>query len=321
MKAITRSRYGTAEVLTVSESDTPTPAPNEVLIRVMATTVNRTDCAILTGKPWVMRLFTGLTKPRFSIPGTDFAGTVVSAGKDVDAFNPGDRVMGFDDMGLESHAHFMTLAINKPIAKIPASLSFEQAAASLEGAHYAVNFVNKVAIHGGQKVLVNGATGAIGSVIVQIAKYYEAEVTAVCPGEFVELVRSLGADQVIDYTREDFTHLSDKFDFIFDAVGKSTFGKCKHLLKDGGVYISSELGPWIQNPILALFTPLFGKKKVIFPVPSNIEGSMAMIIRMVNEGKFQPVIDRTYPMDQIAKAYEYVFLGKKIGNVIISMEN
>ncbi|MFN0158150.1 MAG: NAD(P)-dependent alcohol dehydrogenase [Bacteroidota bacterium] len=319
MKASTYTEYGPPDVLQLKEMATPSPKDNEVLIRVHATTVNRTDCAMLRAKPFIMRFGTGLFKPKEPILGTDFAGTVEAVGNKVSSFKIGEGIFGFDDTGLHSHAQYMTIREDKALATIPENTTFEQAAASLEGAHYAYNMINKVDLKSGHRVLVNGATGAIGSATVQLSKYYGAHVTAVCSTNNMELVRSIGADKVIDYAKEDFTKFNDKYDFIFDTVGKSTFAKCKPLLESGGVYISSDLGPMVQNPFLALVTPLIGGKKVIFPIPFDCARSVRLIKKLIEEGKFRPVIDREYPLEQIADAYRYVETGEKIGNVVITM--
>ena len=201
MKAIEYKKYGPPDVLQLNEVAKPYPGPDEVLIRVYAATVNRTDCARLRAQPFIMHFTTGLFKPRKSVPGTDFAGRVEAVGKEVKWLKPGDDVFGFDDNGLASQAQYMTFPAHKGIATIPSNLSYEEAAACLEGLHYAYNFINKVTLERGQKVLVNGATGAIGSAAVQLLKYFGARVTAVCSGENDELVRSLGADAVIDYKK------------------------------------------------------------------------------------------------------------------------
>jgi len=319
MKAAVYTKYGLPDVLTVKNVDKPVPKDNEVLIKVVAATVNRTDCAILTARPFIMRFVTGLFTPKKPIPGTDFAGLIEAVGKDVASFSVNDRVFGFDDSCLSSQAQYMTLAADKAMAVIPDQLSFEQAASCLEGAHYAYNITNKVTISPGQEVLVNGATGAIGIAALQLSKFYGAHVTAVCDNRGIELIKSLGADKVIDYTREDFTTKNDTYHFVFDAVGKSTFAKCKPLLKPGGIYVSTELGPWIQNPFLALITPFLGGRKVIFPVPFDIMRSINFIINLVIQNKFRPVLDKTYPLEKIADAYTYVLTGQKLGNVVITM--
>lgn len=321
MKAAFRDRYCNPEALTVREIEKPSPRENEILVRVHATTVNRTDCAVLTARPFIMRFFTGLFKPKFAIPGTDFAGEVVAVGQDVTKFAVGDRLFGFKDDGLPTQAEYLAVAEDRAIARIPATIDYHTAAASLEAAHYAYNFLNKVKLAAGQDVLVNGASGGIGSAMLQFLKHFGVRVTAVCNTKNVALIQKLGADTVIDYQKEDFTQIKDKFDFVFDAVGKSTFRKCKPLLKDKGIYISSELGPKAQNPFLALFTPLFGGKRVIFPLPVDIPRSIKFISDLLETGEFKPVIDRTYPLDKIAEAYAYVMTGEKTGNVVIEVRS
>ena len=321
MKAATYEKYGSPSVLTIQKIAKPVIKENEILIRVYATTVNRTDCAMLRAKPFIMRFFTGLLKPKNKILGTDFAGKIEAVGKSVISFKVGERVFGLDDSGLSSHSEYMTISADKALATIPAKFSYEAAAASLEGAHYAYNFINKVKIKPGQNVLVNGATGAIGSAAVQLLNYYGVNITAVCNTKNLELVKSLGAQRVIDYTVEDFTKITEKFSFIFDAVGKSTFSKCKPLLEPDGIYISSELGPMVQNPFLALITPLLGGKKVIFPIPHDCKQSVNMIRKLIEEGAFKAVIDKTFPLENIADAYLYVEKGEKTGNVIITLQD
>lgn len=328
MKAIVCTKYGSPEVLKVRTVDKPVPGADEVLVKVYATTVNRTDCAVLRAKPFISRLFTGLFKPNKSIPGTEFAGKIEAIGQNVKAFEADDKVFGFDDSGLCAHAQYMKISVNKAITTIPQNVPYEEASASCEGAHYAINFINKVEIKKGQKILVNGASGGIGSAMVQLLKYIGVYIVAVCNTKNIELVKSLGAKKVIDYTQEDFTKRNDKFDFVFDTVGKSTFAKCKPLLHAGGVYISSELGPNSQNIFFALTTPLLsmlrGKrvtKKVIFPYPRNVNKSLLYLKKLMAEGKFKAVIDRKYSFEEIPEAYHYVEKGKKTGNVVIRLED
>jgi len=319
MRAAFRDMYCPPEKLTVRDVDIPRHGPGQLLVRVGAATVNRTDCAILTGQPWVMHLVLGLRRPRLTTTGTDFAGRVEAVGSNVTRFKVGDRVMGFDDVGLQSHAEYLVISQDKPIIPVPPQLSDGQAAALCEGTHYAVNVLNKVDLRAGHQVLVNGASGAIGSSLVQLCKARGAQVTATCTAQTLDLVRSLGADEVIDHAAQDFTARTDRYQFVFDAVGKSSFFKCRHLLLPGGVFTSSELGEYLQNPLLALTTPLLGGKKVIFPVPSDIAASLELVRSLVEQGRFKPVIDRTYPLSEIASAFTYVASGKKVGNVIVTM--
>lgn len=294
----------------------PVPKDNELLIRVHATTVNRTDCGVLWGKPFVFRFFTGLFKPRETNAGTDFAGIVEKVGPKVTAFTPGQRVFGFYDNGCGSHSAYITFKESGNITTIPDNTSFEQAAATPEGGHYAWNFIRKAKMKTGDQVMVYGATGAIGSAAVQILKHIGATVTAVCNTKNVELIRSLGADKVVDYETEDFTKDELRYDHILDAVGKSSFGVCKKLLKPGGKYMSSELGPGNENIYLPLFTR-WSKKRVIFPFPDNIKGNILFLKKLLEEKKFNPVIDRSYPLEQIAAAFAYVNSGQKTGNVTL----
>jgi len=319
MKAMVNTQYGMPEVLHLEEIEKPIPNDNEVLVKVHATTVNRTDCAVLTGKPFIMRFFVGLFKPKHPIQGTDFAGEVEAIGKEVSQFKVGDNVFGFNDEGLSSHAQYLCINEEKAITTFPNKISFEHAAASIEGAHYAYNFINKVKIEEGQRIMVYGATGAIGSAMVQLLKQYNVHLTAVGNTKNMDLVKSLGPDKVIDYQTEDFTDTNERFDFVFDAVGKSTFGICKQLLKPKGVYISSELGPWAQNIFYSLITPLFGGKKVVFPLPIDPLKSLEYMAGLLEKDAFNAVIDRTHPLTELADAYRYVMTGQKTGNVVILM--
>lgn len=318
MRKAYRSKYGPPELFNIVEIEKPAPAANQLLVKVYATTVNRTDCVNLTGKPFIIRFFIGLFKPKLPTTGSDFAGIIEEVGSEVTHFKVGDKVWGFDDMGLSSHAEYLVIRQNKSILTIPKGFSFAEAAASAEAAHYAYNFINKVKLHARQKILVNGATGGIGSSVIQFLKYYNIEVTAVCSTSSIELIKSLGADKVIDYTQKDFTKEDATYDFVFDAVGKSSFYKCKRILKKGGAYISSELGPYAQNIYLPLVNFIMNKK-VIFPVPVDIKRSMTFIQELAEKQQFKPLIDRKYSLDEIKEAYKYVASGQKIGNVILKI--
>ena len=259
MKAAVRSKYGSPKVLSIQDLKIPTPKEDEVLIRVYASTVNRTDCHILSGLPLIMRFFTGLFKPKLATTGSDFAGHIVSAGKNVKSFKPGERVMGFEAaFGCGSHAEYFTTPESAAIITMPENITYEQAAACMEGASYALDVVNMVNPGAGQKALVIGATGAIGSSTVQFLKSRGAYITAVCSDENSELVKSLGADKIIDYKKDDFTNDTERYDFIFDSVAKSSFGKCRHLLKEKGIYTSSG---GVEDILPLLITPLLGGKR------------------------------------------------------------
>ena len=319
MKSSICKKYGPPEVLQVGEIEKPTPKKNEILVRVKATTVNRTDTALLTGYPLVMRLFAGLTKPKNPTLGTDFAGVIEEVGSEVKDFKIGDRVMGFHDEGAGSQAEYVAFSVKRGVVTIPENFTFEQAAASMEGVHYAYNFLKRVNIQAGHKILINGATGAIGSAALQMVKAIDGvHVTAVGNTKNIEMIKSLGADVVYDYLKEDFTQKGGQYHFVLDAVGKSEFGKCKPLLLPGGIYVSSELGPGAENLYLPLLTK-FSKKRLIFPFPLNIKRSLNYIKGLIEEGKFKPVIDRKYPLEQIAEAYTYTLTGEKTGNVILEI--
>ena len=315
MKAAVRHKYGTPEVLTIKDLEIPTPKEHEVLIKIYATTVNRTDCHVLRGKPFMMRAFTGLFKPRLASTGSDFAGQVVAVGRNVQSLEEGDKVMGFSGVfGCGSHTQYMTFPETKGIITMPDKLSYEEAAACLEGAVYAASGINTLRPKAGQKALVNGATGAIGSAQVQILKSYGVDVTAVCSSANIAIVQSLGADRVIDYATEDFTKGNDQYDIIFDAVGKSTFSKCKQVLKKNGIYSSSD-----PDMFWAIITSLHGSKKAKFSSLPNIKAELNFIKTLIEKGNFKPLIDKKYPLEEIANAYEYVATGQKLGNVILNL--
>lgn len=320
MKALIYKKYGQPKaVFKIEEWQKPIPKENEVLVKVCSTTVNRTDEGIVTARYVVSRFFSGLFKPKKQIPGTDFAGIVASVGKNVTQFKVDDKVFGFNDEGLSSHAEYLCINEKEGIALMPGIVNFNQAVASLEGMHYAINFTNKVHNQKHADVLVYGATGAIGSAMVQLLKYYHCNVVAVANTKNIEIIKSLGVDKVIDYQNEDFTKETKQFDYVFDAVGKSSFVQCKPLLKPKGIYISSELGKKGINLLLALITPLFGGKKVLFPMPKDIKTSIDLIIEMYKNDSFSPIIDRTYTFKDIINAYSYVQTGQKTGNVVIEV--
>ena len=319
MRAIIHTRYGPPEVVSLQQINKPVPKDNEVLIKVYATTVNRTDCGFRSAQYFVSRFFSGLLKPKHQTLGNEFAGTIKAIGKEVTLFTPGDRIFGFNDKKFGAHAEYMTIAEDDAITTIPGHLSFKEAAPITEGSHYALCNIRAAKVKEGQHVLVYGATGAIGSAAVQILKHFGARITAVCNTKNVTLVKSLGADEVIDYTENDYTQTDEEYDFVFDAVGKTSFGKCKPVLKKNGIYISTELGKRTENIFLALVTPLFGGKRVLFPLPTINKADVNFLKMLVETGQFTPVTDRTYPLERIIEAYHYVESGQKTGNVIIEV--
>lgn len=317
MKAAIYTSYGPPEVVRVLDVPDPVPQDDEVLIRVHASTVNRTDCGFRSAEYFISRFWSGLIKPRRHILGCEFAGEVVAIGSKVTAYSIGDRVFGFNDKTFGGHANYICQPESAAMGIIPAHLSYEVAAALTEGSHYALNDIYAAGVKAGQQVLVYGGTGAIGSAAIQLLKYMGAHVAAVCATPHVELVRALGADVVIDYLKEDYTRSGLSFDLVFDAVGKTSFGKCKPVLKERGMYISTELGRYGQNVWFALFKFITGSKKVLFPIPVYDKAMISFIQKLAEEKHFTPVIDRSFPLSEIVEAYRYVETGKKVGNVII----
>lgn len=313
------TRYGPPEVVRSKEIEKPVPGDHELLVRVHATTVNRTDSGFRSAQYFVSRFWSGLFRPKFPVLGCEFSGIVEQVGTKVSGFKVGDRVFGYDDSRFGGHAGYKTIAATDAVGHVPDHLDLYQAAALTEGAHYALCDIRAAKVEAGQHVLVYGASGAIGSAAVQLLKHFGARVTAVCNSKNVQLLRSLGADTVIDYQTRDFTQTSEKFHFIFDAVGKTSFRACKKLLTGKGLYVSTELGKNGANIFLALFTPLLGGKKVLFPLPSISREDLVFLKQLADNGEYQPVIDRYYLLDEIVNAYKYVETGQKTGNVIIKV--
>lgn len=319
MKAIVHTKYGPPEVASVREVPKPFPKDHEILVKVYASTVNRTDAGFRSAEYFITRFWSGLFKPKLQTLGCEFAGVVEDTGKLVHTFSKGDKVFGFNDKSFGGHGEYLTIAERAAVTMMPDGLSFTEAAPITEGAHYAMNTIKAAKIEKGQHVMVYGATGAIGSAAVQLLKHFGAIVTAVCNTKNVDLVKSLGADTVIDYQTKDFTKTDTRFRFIFDAVGKSSFKQCKPLLTEKGVYISTELGKNGENIFFALVTPLLGGKRVLFPVPVIDKEEVIFFKGLVEKGEYRPVIDRQYTMDQIVEAYCYVESGQKTGNVVLTL--
>lgn len=319
MKAAIYTEYGPPEVVRIADIPKPVPNADQVLIRIHAVTVNRTDCGFRSAEYVITRVFSGLFRPKNPVLGCEYAGEIEAVGSNVKDFVPGDRVFGFQEWTFGAHAEYLVQKATEPFVRIPEGMSYEQAVPITEGGHYALSNLRAAKIAPGQMWLINGGTGAIGSAAIQLAKYFGAEVTAVCATQHMDLVRSLGADRLIDYTTDDFTKIPEQFDVVFDAVGKRSFGECKPIMKAKGIYMSTELGPRSENPFLALLTPLFGGKRVLFPIPSITRKDVEFLRDLVVAGKFKPLVDRTYPLEQIVDAYRYVETGMKTGNVIIRM--
>lgn len=322
------AEYGGPEVVQIREVERPTPADDELLIKIHATTVNRTDCGYRGGTPFIIRFFSGLRRPKVAVLGTEFAGVVEATGIGVTSFQVGDRVCGWCEGTFGAHAEYMTIRADRPLnSMIPGGMDFEEAAPSTEGAHYALSFLRRSGVEANQNVMVYGATGAIGSAAVQLAKSLGLKVTAVCGTEHLDLVTGLGADRVIDYMTEDYTRDFEQYDLVIDAVGKSSFWKCRRLLKPKGIYVASDR-PWAQKP--GLFIPVFlgwllvsgvtsllrGRRQ-IFVAPQRDPEGLRWLKEQIESGHFRAVIDRAYPLEQIVEAYRYVETGQKVGNVVI----
>lgn len=317
MLAAVSERYGPPDVVTVCEVPDPEPGRTDLLVAVHVATVNRTDAAYRQAHPWFMRFVTGWRGPRVPVWGTEFAGVVERVGADVTGFSVGQRVFGYVEGRFGAHAEMVLVDDAAMVAVVPDGVRLEEAAASTEGGHYALAFVRRSGVGPGARVLVIGATGAIGSAAVQLLVDLGAEVTAVAPLEHTDLVGGLGAVAVHAPGDLAAADRPGGYDAVFDAVGKSTFGACRGVLREGGVYLSSELGPGWQNPPLALLTPLGRGRRVVFPAPVEGPEVMEYLRSRLESGAFRPVIDREYPLADIAEAYRYVESGRKVGSVLL----
>ncbi len=323
MKAVVCTKYGPPEVLQIQEVEKPVPKDNEVLVKVFATTVNSGDVRIrgfdVPALPWIpFRLYSGIRKPRINILGSTFSGEVEVVGKDVKNFKDGDKVFGSTDMSMGTNAEYVSMPEDGVIGLKPSDMTFEEAAALTFGGQTALYFIKKGNVQAGQKILVYGASGAIGTFAVQLAKNYGAEVTGVCSTSNLDLVKSLGADKVIDYTKDDFTKNGETYDVIFDTVGKSPFSGSLRSIKKDGYYLRAvhlTLSPIIRG----LWASMTTSKKVLNGVAfQNIE-DLVFLKELMVKGKLKAVIDRTYPLEQIVEAHRYVDTGHKKGNVVITI--
>jgi NADPH:quinone reductase-like Zn-dependent oxidoreductase len=317
MRAVVHDRYGPPEVLHVEDVERPSPAEDEVLVRIHATTVNRTDCHARRAKPFLWRFYTGLLRPKRRILGMELAGTVEAVGAMVTDFAVGDRVFGFKGSG--ANAEFVCVRGSGLLAHMPAGATFEQAAAVCDGAYQGLAALRRARVGKGTSLLVYGASGSCGTAAVQLARYLGAHVTAVCNTKNVELVRSLGADEVVDYTQQDFTQNGETYDVILDAVDKTSFRHCRRSLQPDGLYVATDLGRLWQNPLLALWTSRVGRKKVVFGVTRPLREDLLLFKELVEGGEYRAVIDRCYPLEDVVEATLYVETQQKTGSVVLTV--
>ncbi len=320
MRAVVHDKYGPPTVLRLEDVDRPAPKDDEVLIKIHATTVNRSDCGWRGGVPFFSRFFTGVRRPRRKILGSEFAGEVAAVGSSVSKFAVGDAVFGV--CGFGAHAEYVCMRESRALAHKPHNMSFSEAAAVPDGVAIAGACLKAAHLAEGRSILIYGASGAIGTAAVQLARQSGAQITAVCNTKNLELVKSLGADAVIDYTAEDFTKNGERYDVVFDAVGKNSFRRCRRSVKRGGIYIETDLGFMWHVPALALLTRLthrLGGRRVTMPIPKYAPEEIVALKGMIEAGTYRAVIDRAYPLDQIVEATTYVETGQKTGNVVITV--
>jgi NADPH:quinone reductase-like Zn-dependent oxidoreductase len=322
MKAIVHTKYGPPDELQLKEVEKPVPKDNEVLIKIQATTVTTSDCNArnFTFVPesfmFFARIMFGFKKPKLNILGIDLTGEIEAVGKEVKLFKKGDQVFGSPGTKMGCHTEYSCVPEDGALAIKPADMRWEEAAAISLAGNTALFFIRDLAkIQAGQKILIHGASGAIGTFAVQLAKYYGAEVTGVCSAANAEMVKSLGADKVIDYTKEDFSKSDDRYDFVFDVVGKTTFSECKDLLKQKGIYLENMLE--LRDILTMMWTSIIGGKKIMGGVSKESTENLKFLLELIESGKLKPVIDRSFPLEKTAEAFRYVEKGHKKGNVVI----
>ena len=326
MKAVVYDRYGPPDVLRIEEVERPGPKDDELLVRVRATSVNRLDChtreanrsngLVISG---VSRLVSGIRRPQQRILGSEFAGEVEAAGPAVTRFGVGNRVFGNTGLGFGSHAEFTCVPETARVAPMPEGMGFKEVAPATDGALNALWCLRLAGPLKGRRVLVYGASGAIGTAAVQVAKLFGAEVTAVCGPKGVEIVKAIGADRVIDYTKEDFTSDRERYFSVFDAVGKESFAHCRGLIEPGGTYLATD---GFRNLVLGFWTSLFGDRKVMFKLPPRYtQKDVVLIKEWMEAGSYRPVIDRVYPIEDMVEAARYVETQQKIGNVVLAVSD
>lgn len=321
MKAVVCTQYGGPEVLNVQQVNLPSPKPNELLVKIHATAVTAASCSMRTGKPYIGRLFLGLTKPKITIHGTDLAGEVVAKGAAVKKFDIGDQIVAATDINCGTYAEYICLSQDDVMIKCPQNMNAAEATGMMDGAMTAISFFRDcISLQEGQKILINGASGSIGTAAVQLAKYFGAEVTGVCSGKNKPLVQSLGADHVIDYQTETLNKFSSSYDIVFDTVGKLTYPQCKPILASNGVFLTPT--PNLRIGFQMLWTGLFSRQKVKASATGLLDNSikqknLQLLKEIIEQGKFKTIIDRYYTLDQIQEAHQYVQKGHKVGNVIL----
>jgi NADPH:quinone reductase-like Zn-dependent oxidoreductase len=318
MKAIVYTEYGPPEVLRLEEVENPIPKDNEILIRVHATTVTAGDWRMRKPDPVAARLYNGLFRPKkVNILGFDLAGQVEAVGKDANRFKIGDEVFAWTGFGFGAYAEYKCMPADAVVAHKPANLTLEAAAALPSGGLTALIFLRKANIQDGQSVLIYGASGSVGTSAVQLAKHFRADVTGVCSTANVAMVTSLGADRVIDYTREDFANGGETYDVIFDTVGKISFAGSRKALKRNGIYLAGSAG--LRESLQGFWTSVIGSKRVIAGASPPCQDDLVFLKELVEAGEIVPVIDRRYPLDQMVEAHRYVEKGHKKGNVVITI--
>jgi NADPH:quinone reductase-like Zn-dependent oxidoreductase len=319
MRAVLHDRYGPPEVLRLAEVERPVPKEDEVLVRVRATTVTRTDTGLRSAEFFISRFVTGLRRPRQQTSGTELAGEVEAVGTSVSQLAVGDRVFGVRS---GAHAEYVCVGELGPLAHMPADLSFDEAAPLVDGAALALaclRTAGPLEALEGRRVVVYGASGAVGTAAVQLAKHFGAHVTAVCNARNVELVRSLGADEVIDYEREDFARRGETYDVVFDAVGKHSFRRSRRALNPGGTFVDTDLGFMYHLPILVLLTRWIGSKRARIGITKYNRDDVLLLKKLAESGEFRAIVDRRYPIEDVVEASRYVETEQKTGNVVLTV--
>jgi NADPH:quinone reductase-like Zn-dependent oxidoreductase len=316
VRAVVYEKYGPPDVLRLEEVERPVPEDDEVLVEIHATTVTRTDCGLRSAEFFISRFVTGLRRPRQKVLGLELAGEVEAVGTAVSEFEVGDRVFGVRS---GAHAELVCVRESGALAHMPTGVTFEEAAAVCDGAALALACLRKAGDLDGRSILVYGASGSVGTAAVQLAKHFGAHVTAVCNTKNVELVGSLGADEVVDYTKEDFTENGKTYDVVFDAVGKHSFRRARRSLKPGATFLETDLGFMWHVPLLALLTRWSGNKGVRLGITKYAKEDVVFLKDLIEAGEYRAVIDRSYPLEDVVEATRYVETGQKSGNVVLTV--